>query len=164
MRLLSPISRNAFKAFFILIVSGSLVFSLNSCGRCDGCWERGGIVFYNFSRTEMDSVVVKEYVAGSNFTRIKDSFSMSLAKVTDTAPYTFPLTLPDNIDSPQNDILIYLPADSLTYKITNITNASKHCRCPDIPLYSFTGCNVNGVSSTVYDPDGMIGGYLSITK
>jgi|GEM_PF-6918582 hypothetical protein len=164
MRLLSPISRNTFKALLILMISGALAFMLNSCGRCDGCWERGGIVFSNFSGTEMDSVIIKEYVAGTNFTRIKDSFSISFANTMDTVPYTFPANLPDNIDSPQPDILVYLPADSLTYKITNITTTPKHCRCKDIPLYSFTGYNVNGVSNAPYNPDGIIGGYLSVTK
>ena len=164
MRLLSSVSGGAFKWLFILLIFGIAGFTLNSCGRCAGCSERGGLAFYNFSRTEMDSIVIREYVAGTNFTSLKQSIAVAIITARDTAPYAFEINIPDNIDSPQCDILVYIPSDSLTYKITNITTTPKHCRCPEIPLYSFTGCKVNSVSSVPYNPDGIIGGYLSITK
>lgn len=149
----------------MLLLAG-IVFALNSCGRCDGCSETSGIAFYNFTKAEMDSVVVKEYVAGSNFTAVKDSFHASLAANTDTAPYVMFVGLPNNNQTPGVDLLVYLPADSLTYKITGITTTPAHCsRCPEIQLFNFNSWQVNGIKdSTIYNAHSGYGGYLSISK
>lgn len=162
----SPATSKPFKAIFILLLSGIIAFTIASCGRCDGCWENGGLAFYNFSGTELDSVVIRRYVAGSNFTILKDSASEKITDQADSVPYVLGLTLPYSPDSLQPDILVYLPADSLTYKITNISVSPAHCRrCPEVQLYTYGSYDVNGVKiNAPYNPSGVYGGYLSISR
>jgi hypothetical protein len=163
---LSGIYRNPFKQPGILLLFGSLVFVLDSCGRCEGCRQSEGIAFYNFSRADMDSVFIKEYTAGSNFTNVTDSQHVSLALNTDSSPYYLLISIPFNGDTTLKDILIYLPADSLTYKINHISVTQAHCsRCPEIQLFNLNSYYVNGVKDTGYAQQAYgYGGYLKISK
>ena len=151
MRLTSPTCCNRFKTVLILTLLITTLFMLNSCGRCDGCEERaGGIVFNNFSRADLDSVIVKEYVAGTNFATIKDSIISVPILNQDSISYTLYLSSRNLTNQGYCDLSVYVPADSATYKITNVLTTPTHCkRCPQIQLYNITTYYVNGVKDSL---------------
>ena len=159
-------TRLTIKTCIVLLMLSGIIIMLDSCGRCDGCWESGGIAFYNFSQTELDSVVIKEYVRGSNFTTLKDSVIRNAVQAGDSLTYIINLSIPGNSDSAQSDVLIYLPADNRTYRITNISTVPSHCtRCPNMQLYTYSSYNVNGVAGNVpYNPQNLNGGYIRVSK
>jgi hypothetical protein len=163
--LFSPAAGKTFRAIFIVLIPGIIAFNLSSCGRCDGCFEIGGLAFYNFRGSELDSVIIRRYVAGTNFTVFKDSTVSNVMAGTDSMPYTISFNLPETADS-LPDMLVYLPADSLTFRITNISITPAHCRrCPQIQLYTYNTYKVNGVTvNAAYNPTGLFGGFLSISK
>ena len=102
------------------------------------------ISLHNFSASELDTVILKKYKAGSNFTVLTDSNKLaplvsgyqgtfyadiSFTCDTDTAWGAAPLV--------QSDVVLYLPADSLTYRLSSIT-------------FSEVGCTQCGVSNPTY--------------
>ena len=155
------------KALLIALVFGGMIFLVSSChiGRCTGCQGPGGLAFFHFSRTDLDTVIVKHYVRGSNFTILRDSLLTSVV-AGDSAPYLVNLIL-NNLSDTMPDMLVYLPADTAIYKITNITITINPClACPDQQLPAFGGYAVNGIQyyQDVYNPQNLGGGYLSIYK
>lgn len=152
------------KTLFISLLFGAVVFLFGSCGRCDGCWDRESIRFTNFTKAELDSVVIKQYAPGSDFTILKDSFTAVPSNYIDSVSYGLFYPFSGGMDTATGDILIYIPADSLTYRVTAISYAVTHCsKCPDIQLYNFSSYSVNGVRYTEPYID-YYGGYIQISK
>jgi hypothetical protein len=140
-----------------------VLFLYSGCGICTSCLSVNGILLSDFSATEADSVVVKIYQSSTNFTILLDSVVYAGVPATDSAgtQYLIPNATPLPYSS--YNILIYIPRDNLTYKVTNITATTVACtKCPDNTSYitSITGYAVNGVSQTITNPSGVI----TITK
>jgi hypothetical protein len=155
-----------FKILIITMAFGAISYALSSCERCRGCSDSEGLIFYNFTKADLDSVLVKEYVAGTNFTGLKDSFYMVPSRYTDSLTFILNLNAPYYADSTHADMLVYIPADSLTFKITGVATSVTHCqRCPDITLYNFSSYYVNGIKDSMpVMPYAGYGGYFRITK
>jgi hypothetical protein len=120
---------------------------------------QNGINFHNFSASEIYSVKIKEYWAGSNFTTVMDSVGYAVI-YEDSVDYFV------NFDSVQTvgpdtamNILIYCPFDSLTYKITGISHQALVCnKCLGHITYGseLGAYKVNGVPGALRYGQGVI--------
>ena len=138
---------------------------LNSCGQCDHCVQSGsgGILFYNFLPAEMASISIREYVSVPGFSQT-DSIGYVPQPYNGDSSVYYVGGLNTMPSSGLAYILVYIPADSLSYKITGFTYDTVACsQCPNIKLNYLTSCYVNGLKDSVTNTDGNTG-YIKLTK
>jgi hypothetical protein len=120
--------------YFIIAVLASAVIGISGC-RC-GCNVAQPplrmVHFVNFSQREVNSVLVKLYNPNTNFVSANYVFTAT-STGSDSSYYINIYGLgPSNPDYDYNtsapDVLIYLPVDSLTYQVSDITFKSTVCQ------------------------------------
>jgi hypothetical protein len=150
---------NNMKIRIPLIAAALLVFAgLSSCVKPCGCnlfipaYAFSDVYFSNFSQRDVDSVFVKLYNPGTGFSVPVDSFKTS--GYGGDSLYTVQIynlssgrgNFDFNTSAP--DLMIYLPDDSATFKITNISFGAficEHCGLHNSYIRDVDNYYVNGV-------------------
>ena len=109
---------------------------------------QGGFELDSFTLGQVDSVQIKEYLSGTNFTQLIDSMPYTIFPP-DSGSFRSYIRF-DSTKLPVPDtainFLLYFPTAGLTYKVTNITRASYCTKCglhTSCEPYT-TGYTING--------------------
>ena len=137
-----------------------LLFLINSCctqKHCDSADEINQIKFYNFSKSDLDTIKILSYQMNSNFTTIIDSFVTQASKTGD-----YFLAYTDDYLKINNDYKIILPSSGIIITLTNFEIEKDGCNgCfPYRPksdyYYKLIAYQINGQRQT--------GNYIKIVK
>jgi hypothetical protein len=109
---------------------------------------QGGFELDSFTAGQVDSVQIKEYLNGTNFTQVLDSMPYIVSPPDSGSMRSYikfdsvKLSVPDTAIN----FLVYFPSAGLTYKVTNITRAAYCSKCglhTSCEPYT-TGYTING--------------------
>jgi hypothetical protein len=125
---------NNLKLFTVVLIT-VLVLSA-CCGKYMPATERTflqrGLQLVNFTPGQVDSVQIKLYRAGSNFTALWDTLHYYCQYDTANALGNISFNLDSlmfTVPDTSINLLLYFPSANLTYRVTNITDETTCTRC-----------------------------------
>jgi len=113
-------------SIFSLLLFG-ISYMLNSCcteKMCIGAKDLDCITFYNFSSNDLDTMIIKEYMKGSNYSKVRDSLMITPQDIP-LIPVEQIIRLPKKIDV-ACDYEITLSSGQ-TFRISDFETSKEKC-------------------------------------